>query len=93
MYLKTSTVLLVEKSQHKPTILNKEPIVVKPQNMREYFSKVGYQVGDLESCERRHNGVDRHHPSEDLATDWVEWGNTSVGQEYCLEEFSCAGSS
>ncbi|KAJ9054993.1 hypothetical protein DSO57_1008879 [Entomophthora muscae] len=25
-----------------------------------------YQVGDLESCECRHNGVDRHHPSEDL---------------------------
>ncbi|KAJ9081431.1 Chromobox protein 1 [Entomophthora muscae] len=26
----------------------------------------GYQVGDLESCERCHNGVDRHHPSEDF---------------------------
>ncbi|KAJ9051548.1 hypothetical protein DSO57_1003486 [Entomophthora muscae] len=39
---------------------------VKPQKMREYFSKVGYQVGDLEPCERCHNGVDRHHPSKDL---------------------------
>ncbi|KAJ9049593.1 hypothetical protein DSO57_1022833 [Entomophthora muscae] len=62
------------------------------------------QFGNLESCERCHNGVDCHHPSEDLVLyviltkiagkiHWVKWGGTSVGQEYCLEEFSCAGSS
>ncbi|KAJ9075624.1 hypothetical protein DSO57_1034054 [Entomophthora muscae] len=45
---------------------NHPHVIVKPQKMREYFSKVGYQVGNLEPCERRHNGVDRHHPSKDL---------------------------
>ncbi|KAJ9051459.1 hypothetical protein DSO57_1004199 [Entomophthora muscae] len=89
--------------------------VVNTQQLGEYLSKIRYQVGNLESCERRHNGVDRHHSSEDLgvyiilseitgkihkyvvtqvyiATDWVEWSDISVGQEYCSEEFSCAGS-
>ncbi|KAJ9054390.1 hypothetical protein DSO57_1015206 [Entomophthora muscae] len=53
--------------QHDASVtLHQSDLSVKTQKLREYFSKVGYQVGNLEPCERRHNGIDHHHPSKDL---------------------------
>ncbi|KAJ9064230.1 hypothetical protein DSO57_1032642 [Entomophthora muscae] len=70
---------------------------VKTQQSGEYFSKIRYQFGDLESCERHHNGVDRHHSSEDLGvyviksqnywqilyTGVYSYGLGGVGQHQC----------
>ncbi|KAJ9071693.1 hypothetical protein DSO57_1034461 [Entomophthora muscae] len=82
--------------------------LVKTQQLGKYLSKIRDQVGNLEACKCCHNQIDHHHQLKDfgvyvitskitgdivyMAMDWVEWGNTSVGQEYRLEELSCSGS-
>ncbi|KAJ9087661.1 hypothetical protein DSO57_1030966 [Entomophthora muscae] len=62
------------------------PAVVKNQQLGKYFSKLGYQVDHLEPSECSHNGIDCHHPSEDLGVDVITSKITGKICEYVVYE-------
>ncbi|KAJ9074068.1 hypothetical protein DSO57_1009937 [Entomophthora muscae] len=57
---------------------------VKIQQLGEYLSKIRDQVGNLETCECCHNGIDRHHLSKDLGVHAITSEITGKIYEYIV---------